>query len=215
MKVVIIGGHGKVALLLARALADRGQRVVSAVRNPLHVADVERVGATGVLLDIENASLGEVTETVRGADVVVFAAGAGAGSGAERKWSVDRDGAMLAADASEIAGVARLIVVSAMGADLADPGSTDVFQIYLRAKAEADASVRARDLAWTIVRPGRLTDGAATGRITLGQDLARGEITRADVADLLCELAVTGHGERRQFDVVSGETPIAQAAAAV
>src|SRR6478735_1471227 len=160
-RVVVAGGHGKIALILERLLADRGDSVSGFIRNPEHSADLEAAGAAVVVLDLEQASVDEVAAHLEAADAVVFAAGAGPGSGAERKQTVDRDAAILLADAAESAGVTRYVMVSAISADdrSLDPGYDPVFRAYIRAKSEADADVRARTgLATTIVRPGRLTD---------------------------------------------------------
>jgi nucleoside-diphosphate-sugar epimerase len=147
---------------------------------------------------------------------VVFAAGAGPGSGADRKETVDRAAAALLADAAEQAGVTRYLMVSAMGTEGADPDSDDVFQAYLRAKAAADDDLRARSaLEWTVVRPGRLTDDAPSGRVALGEALEGGSVTRHDVAAVLAELIVTGSGRGRTVDLVSGGVPVDEAVAAL
>jgi uncharacterized protein YbjT (DUF2867 family) len=211
MRIVIAGGHGKIALLLTRILADGGHEAVGIVRNPDHVADVERAGGSAVVLDLERSTAGEVAAALDGADAVVFAAGAGAGSGAERKLTIDRDGAVLLRDAAAAAGVARYALVSAMRADDFDADSDDVFQVYLRAKSEADAALRASDLDWTIVRPGALTDDPATGLVAVGDALDAGEVSRADVAAVVAHVLTTGVAIRTQFDLVGGDRPIAEA----
>ena len=146
MRVVIAGGHGRIALLLEQLLAGRGDTAVGLVRNPAHVPDLEAVGAQAVVLDLEQATVAAVAEVLTGADAVVFAAGAGPGSGVDRKQTVDRDAAILLADAAEAAGVDRYVMVSAISADdrSLDDGYDEVFRAYIRAKAEADADVRAR-----------------------------------------------------------------------
>src|ERR1700756_4431449 len=116
MRIVIAGGHGKIALLLERLLAERGDQAVGLIRDPAQVADVRKAGAEAVLCDLEAASAEDVAVLLAGADAVVFAAGAGPGSGAARKDSVDRAGSMLLADAAERAGVRRVVQVSSMGA---------------------------------------------------------------------------------------------------
>lgn len=162
------------------------------------------------MIDLEHTDDAHLAEALTGCDAAVFAAGAGPDSGPERKLTLDRDGAILLADASVQAGVTRLVVISSRGADTFDPDSDDGFQIYLCAKSEADAAVRAHDeLDWTIVRPGGLTDDDATGRVTIG-DNVEGSIARTDVAHLIAELVTSGRGVRRQFEVVSGLTPIAE-----
>lgn len=216
MRVAIAGGHGQVALLLERRLAESGHEVVALIRNPAHEGDVRATGATPVVLDLEQSGVDELARAVADTDAVVFAAGAGPGSGAVRKDTVDRAAAVLLADAAEAAGVPRYVMVSGMGVERADPTSDDVFQAYLRAKAAADADLRARaGLVWTVVRPGRLTDDPPTGRVELGPDLPRGAIPRADVAEVLLAVLESPDADRRQFDVVSGNVPVRDAVAAL
>ena len=143
MRVVIAGGHGKIALILERLLADAGHEPVAVIRNPDHRVDVDATGAVAVVLDLEDASVDELGQVLKNADAAVFAAGAGPGSTAERKFTVDRDAAILLADAAEAAGVPRLIIVSAIGTDDFDPESDDIFQLYSR--TEASASLLARE----------------------------------------------------------------------
>jgi uncharacterized protein YbjT (DUF2867 family) len=215
MRVVIAGGHGQIALHLERMLAARGDIPVGIVRNPAHVADLEQAGAAAVVLDLENSTVEQVAGVVADADAVVFSAGAGPGSGAARKLTVDRDAAILLAEAAAAAGVRRYVMVSAYGADGYDPDSADVFQIYLRAKAEADAAIRGRDLDWTIVRPGGLTNTPGTGRAALGDSVGRGSIPREDVAALLLRVLDLPSTAGRQFEVVGGATSIGDALAAL
>ena len=211
MKIAIAGGHGQIALILSRILADAGHEPIGIVRNPNHVADVEKAGAAALVLDLEKTDAATLASHLPGVDALVFAAGGGPNSGADRKLTVDRDAAVLVADAAELAGVRRLLVVSAMSADDFDPDSDDVFQIYLRAKSEADAAIRARELEWTIIRPGGLTNDAPLGTVNISQSVERGTIPRADVAALLAVLLETGRGVRDQFEVISGATPVADA----
>lgn len=213
MRIVIAGGHGQIALLLARRLTDAGHVPVSLIRNPAHAADVAQAGGTPLVLDLEATSAADLAAHLEGADAVVFAAGAGPGSTAERKLTVDRDGATLLAAAAEQAGVRRYVLVSAMAADSFDPDSDDIFQVYLRAKSEADAAVRGTGLDWTIVRPGGLTNDAATGRVTIAESTGRGSIPRADVAGVVFGCLRTAATIGRQFEVISGDTPIAEAVA--
>ena len=183
MRVVIAGGHGQIALLLSRLLAERGDVPVGIVRNPAHVDDLKAIGADAVVLDLERAAVDKVAAVLSGADAVVFAAGAGPGSGAARKETVDRAAAVLLAQAAEVAGVRRFVQISGMGLDRAeDPGMDPVFAAYLRAKDAAERDLRERDLDWTILRPGRLTNGAATGRVHVAASVPRGAVSRADVA---------------------------------
>jgi uncharacterized protein YbjT (DUF2867 family) len=214
VRVVIAGGHGQIALLLEHVLAARGDAPVGIVRNPDHVADVEATGAEAVVLDLEKADVTAVAEVVRGADAVVFAAGGGPDSGAERKDTVDRGAAVLLADAAEQAGVRRYVMVSAMGTENADPDSDDVFQVYLRAKLAADDDLRSRDLDWTVVRPGRLTDDAGTARVQVGS-LGHGEIPRADVAAVLAATLSTESTTGTTFDLLAGHQTVDAALAGV
>ena len=208
--VVIAGGHGQIALHTERLLAERGDRAVGLVRNPDHVADVVERGAEAVVLDLEHSSVDEVAAALEGADAVIFAAGAGPDSGPERKETVDKGGAILLADAAEQAGVRRYVIVSSMGAETADPDSEEVFAVYLRAKKAADDDLRSRDLDWTVVRPGRLTDDDPTGLVAAG-DLEYGEIPRADVAAALVACLDEPATVRRSFDLVGGESSVAAA----
>lgn len=214
MRVVIAGGHGKIALILEQLLAARGDTAIGLIRNPSHTSDLEAAGAQAVVLDLEHSSAAQVAETLRGADAVVFAAGAGPGSGVARKQTVDRDAAILLADAAEAAGVTRYVMVSAISADdrSLDSQYDEVFLAYIRAKSEADANVRARSgLQTTIVRPGRLTDEPGTGRVQVAESTGRGDIPRADVAAVLLAVLDSPATAGRTFELISGDTPIAEA----
>ncbi|MDL4771175.1 NAD(P)H-binding protein [Actinomadura xylanilytica] len=215
MNVVIAGGHGQIALRLARLLAARGDTVLSLIRNPDHAGDVRAAGAGPVVCDLEQAGLDEVAAEVTGAEAVVFAAGAGPGSGAGRKDSVDRAASVLVADAAERAGVRRLLQVSAMGAGEPPRAGTDeVWAAYVRAKGAAEEDLRARDLDWLILRPGRLTDDPGTGRVRLAEPpIGRGEVTRDDVAAVIVALLDAPGARHRTLDLINGGTPIADAVA--
>lgn len=187
-RVVIAGGHGKIAQHLAYLLAGHGDRPIALIRNAAHEPAVRTLGAFPVVLDLESAGVDEVAVALEGADVAVFAAGAGPGSGIDRKDTVDRAGAVLLAEAAERAGVRRFIQISAMGAGDAVPADTDeVFAAYLRAKTAAEEDLRARgSLDWTILRPGLLTDDDPTGEVLLEEPpVARGAVPRADVAAVI------------------------------
>jgi uncharacterized protein YbjT (DUF2867 family) len=215
-RVVIAGGHGKIALVLERLLSQRGDSVAGFIRNPDHSADLQAAGAEALVVDLENASVDEVAAHLRGADAVVFAAGAGPGSGAARKETVDRDAAILLADAAETAKVNRYVMISSMGADAEAPDDVGdpVFVAYLRAKGAADDNVRARKaLDSTIVRPGHLTNDPGTGRVTIADDTGRGDIPREDVAAVLLAVLDTPSTGGLTFEVISGDTPIAEAVA--
>ncbi|WP_423918668.1 SDR family oxidoreductase [Frigoribacterium sp. 2-23] len=222
MRIVIAGGHGKIALLLERRLADAGHDPVGIIRKPEQSSDLETAGARALVLDLENTDVETLAGHLDGADAVVFAAGGGGGSGAERKLTIDRDGAILLANAAEKAGVSRYVLVSAIGTDDFDPeraqlpaaNDDDVYQVYMRAKSEADADLRGRDgLDWTIVRPGGLTDDAGTGRVALGSTVERGSIPRADVAEIIATALIDGTAVKTQFEAVSGDVPVSDALA--
>jgi nucleoside-diphosphate-sugar epimerase len=214
MRIAIAGGHGQIALHLTRLLHARGDDVISLIRNPAHADDVRDAGGEPTVCDLESATVEEVTEAIRGADAAVFAAGAGPGSGAERKLTVDRDGAVKLLAAAVAVDAPRYMIVSSIGAEN-PPAGDDVFNVYLRAKAEADAAVRGSDRQWTIVRPGVLTDDPGTGRVRLSTDPFRGEVAREDVAAVL-DAVLGGHlAIERIFYVNGGDDPIDQALAAI
>jgi nucleoside-diphosphate-sugar epimerase len=215
MRVVIAGGHGRIALRLERLLAARGDTVVGLVRNPDHRADVEAAGAEAVAIDLERASAGELAAHLGEVDAVVFAAGAGPGSGLERKDTVDRGAAVLLADAAVEAGVRRYLLVSSMGAGADPPQGTDeVFAAYLRAKTAAEQDVLARrELDVAVLRPGHLSDGPGTGRVTLGAAVPRGDVPRDDVAAVLVALLDEPRTVGTTLELVSGDEPIADAVA--
>lgn len=214
MRTVIAGGHGQIALRLERQLAARGDEVAGLIRNPAQVDDLRAVGAEPVVLDLESASVDEVTAVLRGADAAVFAAGAGPGSGTDRKLTVDRDAAVLLADAAERAGVRRFLIVSSMGADVEATHSDAVFQAYLRAKGAADDAVRARNaLDWTVLRPGALTNVPGTSRVRLAAATGRGSVPREDVAAVLAALLAAPATAGLTLELVSGDTPVDDAVA--
>jgi uncharacterized protein YbjT (DUF2867 family) len=210
MDVAIAGGHGQIAQHLGRQLASRGDTVRGIIRDPAQAGDLEALGVQPLVLDLEAATADDVAEGVRGADAVVFAAGAGPGSGAARKETVDYEGAVKLLDAARTAGVDRYVMVSAMGTD--DPPQGDgVFEVYLRAKARADRDVMDSDRAWTVVRPGRLTNEPGAGRVALARHVARGEIAREDVAAVVLAVLDDGRTSGHVFEVVGGDQPIGPA----
>ncbi|MFB7996560.1 SDR family oxidoreductase [Streptomyces sp. NPDC056002] len=215
MRIVIAGGHGQIALRLERLLAARGDEVAGIIRRAEQADNLRDAGAEPLVCDLESASVEEVTGLLEGADAVVFAAGAGPGSTAGRKDTVDRAAAVLFADAAERAGVRRYVMVSAMGADPAHQGD-EIFDAYLRAKGEADASVRARTgLDWTILRPGMLTNDAGTGLVRLEASTGRGPVPRDDVAAVLAELLETPATAGLTLELVSGSAPVTVAVKAI
>jgi uncharacterized protein YbjT (DUF2867 family) len=214
MKVVIAGGHGKIALHVERLLSERGDHPVGLIRNQAQEADLIAVGAHPVVVDLENTSAATLSEHLNGADAVIFAAGAGPGSTAERKDSVDRAGAALLADAAILAGIRRYVLVSAIGADAgAQPDHDPVFAAYMSAKQAADEDLRARDLDWTVVRPGALTDASGSGHVTLSTRVGRGSVPREDVAAVLVAVLDEPRTAGLSLDLVSGRHPVTEAVA--
>jgi nucleoside-diphosphate-sugar epimerase len=209
MLVAIAGAHGKIAMRLAARLVARGDEVIGLIRNPDHAAEVQATGADAVVCDLEHAPVEEISGAVQHAEAVVFAAGAGPGSGAARKLTVDRDGAIKLLDATADRAV-PYVIVSSVGAE-DPPDDDDVFSVYLRAKAQADAAVKASDRAWTIVRPGRLTDEPGTGRVRIDTDPFRGDVARDDVADVLAAVLHDQRASHRVLYVNGGEEPVEQA----
>ncbi len=215
MRIVIAGGHGQIALRLERLLAARGDEVAGIIRRSEQAEDLRAVGAEPIVLDLESASVEEVAERLRGADAAVFAAGAGPGSGAARKDTVDKGAAVLFADAAVRAGVRRMLVVSSMGADAQHEGD-EVFDVYLRAKGAADDYVRAQEaLEWTILRPGALTNDPGTGLVRLEARTGRGSIPRDDVAKVLAELVDTPATAGLTLELIGGSTPVSVAVKSV
>ena len=212
MDVVVAGGHGKIGLRLLRLLADRGQRARGLIRNPDHATELHDVGAEAVLCDIEERD--DISDCVRGADAVVFAAGAGPGSGPERKRTVDFGGAVKLIEAAKQNGIDRYVIVSAISVDRPQEWS-DQMRPYYDAKRDADQAVLDSGLSYTIVRPGGLTDEPGTGLVKLGTDLERGEIPREDVAATLLAILETPSTIGKTFELVSGDTPIEEAISAL
>jgi uncharacterized protein YbjT (DUF2867 family) len=209
MRVVIAGGHGKTALHLERFLAARGDEPVGLIRDPGQADDLRDAGAEPVVLDLEQATAEDVAKVLDGADAAVFAAGAGPGSGVARKDTVDRAASVLLAQGAEIAGVRRFVQISSMGQEKADDESVDeVFRVYLKAKAAAEDDLRERDLDWTILRPGSLTDDPGTGLVSLGLPVPYGRVSRQDVAAVLVGLLDDDATTGLTLELTRGPTPI-------
>ena len=212
MEILVAGGHGQIALRLLHQAAERGHRVRGLIRNPDHTADLEAVGAGAVVCDLEHD---DPRPHLGGAEAIVFAAGAGPGSGAERKRTVDLGAAVKLIDAAVELGIARFVIVSSMGYDdleHADPA----MRPYFEAKRDADAALRESGLDWTIVKPGGLTNEPGTGRIDAARKLGRrGEIPRDDVALTILECLQAPNTIRKEFEELSGATPVAEAVAAL
>ena len=197
------------ALRLSRLLAARGDDVVALVRSPEHVTDVLATSATAALADLERDSVDSLATHLTGADAVVFAAGAGPGSGSARKDAVDRGGAALLADAATSAGIRRYVLVSSMGAGASPPPEADdAFAAYLRAKTAAEDDLRGRDLDWTILRPGGLTNDIGTGRVRLEPEVPAGRVPRDDVAAVLAALLAEPRSTALTLELTAGDIPI-------
>jgi nucleoside-diphosphate-sugar epimerase len=207
MDVVIAGGHGQIARRLASVLSARGDTVRGLIRNPGHAAAVHAAGAEPVVCDLEAADAARLAEATEGADAVVFAAGAGPGSGTARKLTMDRDGAVKLLGAARATGALRYVIISAVGAEAPPPGD-EPFAVYLQAKAAADEAVAASDREWTIVRPGRLTNEPGTGRVRVQTDPFRGEVSRDDVAAVLAAVLAEPRAAGATLYVNGGEDPV-------
>lgn len=216
MRVVIAGGHGQIALRLSRLLSERWDEPVGIIRNPAHAEDVQAEGAQPAVLDLESATVEDLMGILRGARAAVFAAGAGPGSGIARKDTVDRAAAALFAEAAERTGVRRFVQISSMGHERADdPAVGEVFGAYLRAKAAAEEDLRARDLEWTILRPGKLTDEPGTGLVLMAERVDRADVSRDDVAAAVLALLDEPRTAGRTVELVGGAVPVAEAVAAL
>jgi uncharacterized protein YbjT (DUF2867 family) len=209
MLVVVAGGHGRIAMLLHPLLAERGDSVRALIRNPDHADDVRAAGAEPMVFDLEAED--DASAALAGADAIVFAAGAGPGSGAERKWTVDYGAAAKLTEAAKRTGVERYVIVSSIGADDPPAEGGEVFGEYLRAKAKADEELAAAGLDHTIVRPGMLTDDEPTGRVAAAPRVERAEIPRADVAAVVAACLHEPATIGKAFTVVSGDDPIEDA----
>ena len=212
MDVVIAGAHGRIARRLARLLVARGDTVFGLIRKREHAGDLRADGTDPVLIDLEAAGPDEIADAIKGADAVVFAAGAGPGSGPERKLTVDRDGAIKLLEAARAADVPRYVMISSVGAE-DPPSDDDVFSVYLRAKADADRALVESDRDWTIVRPGFLTDDPGADRVRIQTQPIRAKVPRDDVAAVL--VALLDAGRVGVAELVGGPTPIDEAVAAL
>lgn len=210
MLVIIAGGHGKIGMLLARILREHGHEVRSLIRKSEQIPDIEELGAQPIVCDLEAATEKQVAQQIGSGDAIVFAAGAGPGSGPERKWTMDHGGAVKLISAAKRNGIDRYVMVSAIGADPQHEGD-DTFAVYLRAKGQADADLQASGLDFTVVRPSRLTDDSGTGRVRIASSVGGGEIPRADVAEVLAELLDRNAGIGLTLELTSGDTPIDEA----
>jgi uncharacterized protein YbjT (DUF2867 family) len=212
MRVAIVGGHGQIARRLHPLLVTAGHQPVALVRNERHRAELDAAGAEVRLLDIEKDDAAAFGRAFDGCEAVVFAAGGGPDGNKERKRTVDLEGSLKSIEGARLAGIRRFVQVSAIDVDrpvAAD--ASEVWQAYVEAKRDADAALRGTDLDWTILRPGRLTDEEPTGLVALGPDVARASVPRADVAAVLAAVLDSPSTIGQQWNLVSGDTPIADA----
>lgn len=214
-RIAVVGGHGQVAQHLLGALVARGHTPVALVREEAYRRELEEKGAVVRMLDIEQQDATAFAEAFEGCQAVVFAAGGGPDGNIERKRTVDLEGSLKSIEGAQQAGIERFVQVSAIGVDDPLPDDTqDVWRAYVEAKRDADAALRDSGLAWTILRPGALTDDPGTGLVRLGEDVERGEVTRADVAAVLAACLDEDATIGKQWALVGGETPVADAVSA-
>lgn len=212
MLVAIVGGNGQIARLLHPLVVAQGHTPVALVRSEEQRAALEELGAEVRLLDIENASVEDFEAAFADCSAIVFAAGGGPDGNKERKRTVDLGGSVKSIEAATRAGIRRFVQVSAISVDEPVPAGTDeVWAAYVEAKRDADIALRESPLAWTIIRPGRLTDDPATGRVALGPDVERGDVTRADVAAVLAAVLDRPDTVGRQWNLVGGDVPVDEA----
>ena len=211
-RIAVVGGHGQIARQLHPMLLGAGHQPVALVRRQEQADALEASGVETRILDIENDDAERFAAAFEGCEAVVFAAGGGPDGNIERKRTVDLEGSLKSIEGARQAGIRRLVQVSAISVD--EPVADDappVWRAYVEAKRDADAALRDSGLDWTILRPGRLTDDPGTGRVSLGPDVARGEIPRADVAEVVAAVlqdpATVGH----QWNVVGGDAAVGDA----
>jgi uncharacterized protein YbjT (DUF2867 family) len=213
-RIAIVGAHGQVARHLIDSLRRAGHEPVGLVRNPAYRAELEERGAEPRLLDIEREDADAFGRAFEGCQAVVFAAGGGPDGNKERKRTVDLEGSLKSIEGARQAGIDRFVQVSAIGVDDPLPADTgEVWRAYVEAKRDADAALRESGLAWTIIRPGRLVDDPPTGRVALGSDVSRGDVTRADVAAVLAAVLDAPGTVGKQWNLVNGDIPVAEAVA--
>jgi uncharacterized protein YbjT (DUF2867 family) len=212
--IAIVGGNGQVARHLIAQLVADGHEPVALVRNPAYKHDLEQLGAHVRMLDIEQEEVDHFAAAFAGCDAVVFSAGGGPDGNIDRKRTVDLGGSLKSIEAAGQAGIDRFVQISAINVDRPVPDDAQpVWKAYVEAKRDADAALRDSGLDWTILRPGRLTDDEGTGLVSLGEDVARGEIPRADVAAVVVAVLDDPTSIGRQWNVVGGQTPVDEAVA--
>lgn len=214
-RIAVVGGHGQIARLLHPMLLGAGHQPVALVRSPEHAAELDAGGVETRMLDIENSRVADFAAVFEGCEAVVFTAGGGPDGNVERKRTVDLEGSLKSIEAASSLGIGRFVQVSAIDVDepVADDASP-AWKAYVEAKRDADAALRGTDLAWTILRPGRLTDDVGTGLVSLGPDVARGEIPRADVAEVIAAVLDHPASAGHQWNLVGGDARVPDAIAA-
>lgn len=211
-RIAIVGGHGQIARHLIPLLAEQGHSPLALIRNPAQAPGLEDLGATVGLLDIENSTESDFSDAFAGCDAVVFAAGGGPDGDIDRKRTVDFEGSLKSIAGAKAAGISRFVQISAIAVDTpVRPGAGEVWTAYVEAKRDADAALRASELDWTIIRPGGLVDERATGLVTIGEEVARAEIPRADVAAVISTVLADDRTVGRQWEVTSGAQAIPEA----
>ncbi|WP_205472308.1 SDR family oxidoreductase [Nocardioides sp. SYSU D00038] len=215
-RIAVVGGHGQVARFLLDQLVANGHQPVALVRKEEYRAELEAQGAEVRLLDIENQGVDAFVAAFEGCDAVVFAAGGGPDGNKERKRTVDLEGSLKSIEAARSVGIRRFVQVSALGMDEDPPAdANEVWRAYVMAKRDSDAALRASDLDWTIVRPGVLTDDPGTGRVALAETLEKADVTRADTAAVVAAVLDERGSIGKQWDLVGGDTPVADAVRAL
>lgn len=211
-RIAVVGGHGQVARHLLVDLRRSEHTPVALVRTEDYRAELESLGAEVRILDLEAQDASAYAAAFAGCDAVVFAAGGGPDGDIDRKRTVDLEGSLKSIEGASIAGIRRFVQISAINVDDPLPDDTDaVWRAYVEAKREADVALRASSLDWTIIRPGRLTDDPATGAVALGPDVARGDVSRADVAAVVAAILDADSAIGAQWNLVGGDVPIAEA----
>lgn len=210
MRVLIAGANGKIGQHLVRKMADSRHIARAMVRKPEQVSELEQLGAAEtVVADLEQ----DCSDALAGCDAVVFTAGSGPHTGPDKTVDVDQNGAIGLIDAAREAGVKRFLMVSSMRADAPEKAPEKIHH-YLRAKQKADEHLRASGLAYTLVRPGPLTNDLATGLVELNSRLDRtGNIPREDVAAVILAALNADNAVNQSFDVLSGDEGIAESLA--
>jgi len=211
MNVLVIGANGQVGQKVVKALADSKHEATAMVRKEEQVEKLKQLGAAKVVLgNLEK----DFSDAFEGVDAVIFAAGSGGSTGADKTLTIDLWGAVKAARYAEEKGVKRFVQLSSIGSDNPDAGGEEM-KPYLVAKRTADDLLQNTGLDYTIIRPGALTNGEGIGKIELsegGFSSREGRsITRADVAHLLVGVLERDKTHHKTVEVLQGEKPIGDA----